>query len=132
MSDPRRYEYTVLPGDVERPLVDVTVGAAGVRTKGLFDTGAVHTIFPEWVAGAAEIVLDGIEPRPLAVGNTGLSTRFTTIGISAAGLTWEAEVGFAREWPEFWGLLGHRAFHRYFTAIVEAADLRLTLIPIER
>jgi hypothetical protein len=60
--------------------------------------------------------------RTLAVGGNMVMARFAVARLSAAGLTWEAPVGFCDPWPYVWGLLGQGSFFRRFTVTFRAAD----------
>ena len=119
-------------GSSPRPLLDVAVGDVDdVVVPCLIDSGAVHTLLPSWLAGTAGIPLDDAERRDLAVAGAGVRAAFVTCRIAAAGQAWEAQIGFASDWPYSWGLLGHDAFFRFFTVTFRAADLEFEIDPID-
>ena len=123
--------YTVMPfGAPPRPLVDVIVGTADFEVKGLADSGAVNTFFGSWVADEAGLDLSNVPARPLAVGASMVGAKFVNVTLSAAGHTWEAEVGFADSWDKPFGLLGHSSFFRQFSVTFRAADLEFEVDPI--
>lgn len=125
--------YTVLPpaaGSEPRPLLDVAVGDVhDARVRCLLDSGAVHTLFPMWVASIAGVDLISADRRELAVGGGTLTARFTTCLLQAADHRWEAEVGFAHLPRLAWGLLGHHAFFRWFEVTFRGADLEFEITP---
>lgn len=118
--------YAELPqgaGDWPRPLLDVRVADMDeVHVPCLVDSGSVHTLLPAWLAGSAGISLDGVDPRGLAVAGGATDGAFTSVRLTAASSSWEAEVGFCDPWPYAWGLLGQQSFFRYFTVTFRAAD----------
>ena len=125
--------YTELPGvtgTAPRPLLDVSLADLGsVLLPCLVDSGAVNTLLPSWPAEVAGLNLAGAEERVLGVGGALVRARLTVIRMAAAGLTWEAEVGFCDAWPYAWGLLGHQSFFRWFTVTFRAADFEFELDP---
>jgi len=126
------FPYTPQPfGATPRPLIDVTLGSAPFDVKALVDSGAVNSLFGDWSADAAGISLDGAEVRTLGVGRETVDARFATVAMTAAGHTWEAAIGFCRDWQPAWGLLGHDSFLRFFTVTFRAADLELELHAID-
>jgi hypothetical protein len=128
--------YTELPDDAggwPRPVLDVVVAdMEDVRVPCLVDSGALHTFLPRWVARAAGIELRRVPERTLAVGAATTAARFVTTRLTAAGSTWEAEVGFCDPWPYAWGLLGQLGFFRWFTVTFRAADFEMVLEPVDR
>lgn len=128
------FRYTELPESTEsrpRPLVDL--GIAGMETAlvpCLVDSGAVSSLVPAWSAHLAGVDLAAATEQRLGVGGGTTSARFVTVNLSAAGLVWEANVGFCDPWPYAWGLLGHDAFFRWFTVTFRAADYGFELEPI--
>jgi hypothetical protein len=128
--------YTELPestGSEPRPLVDVAVAdVESVLVPCLVDSGALHSLFPRWVADIAAIDLSGIADRQIGVGGSVTAVRFTTVGLSVADLTWEASVGFCDPWPYAWALLGHHSFFRWFAVTFRAADGEFEIEPIPR
>jgi len=126
--------YTEVPegvGGGPRPLVDVAVADMDeLRYPCLVDSGALHTLMPRWLADAAAIELQGAARRSLAVAATQMEAVFATARMTAADHSWEAEIGFCDPWPYSWGLLGHRAFFRYFTVTLRAVDFEFDLEPI--
>jgi hypothetical protein len=126
--------YTALPGGLNsppRPLLDVVVGdVESVRMKCLVDSGAIHTVVPAWAADLAGIDLSGGDVRYLSVGGSSVEARFVAVRMTAAGLTWDAPVGFCDAWPYAWGLLGHDSFFRWFTVTFRAMDLEFEIEPI--
>jgi len=126
--------YTELPDTAEswpRPLLDVLVAdMADVLVPCLVDSGALHTLLPRWVAEAGGIDIAGAETRALAVAATGTKAALVTTRLTAAGHTWEAEVGFCHPWPYAWGLLGQLSFFRYFTVTFRAVDFSFELVPV--
>lgn len=123
--------YTPQPhGATPRPLVDVEINHADFAVKGLVDTGAVNTLFGRWVADTVGIDLGGLDPQTISVGGQALPAHFVTVTLTAAGFTWEAEVGFCDNWQPNWALLGHHAFLRFFVLTVRAADNEFELEPI--
>ena len=125
--------YTELPevtGTGPRPLLDVSLADLGsVLLPCLVDSGAVNTLLPSWPAAIAGLDLAGAEERVFGVGGAQVRARLTVIRMAAAGLTWEAEVGFCDVWPYAWGLLGHESFFRWFTVTFRAADFEFELEP---
>ena len=98
------FEYTPMPGGADaRPLLHVRLGGASLGFAGLVDTGSVNTIFDGWIADAVEIDLNGADRRLLSIGGRTYETAFVTTEMTAAGHTWEAEVGFASGWQLGWG-----------------------------
>lgn len=126
-------QYTEMPGDGwPRPLLDVGVGDMDeLRYPCLLDNGAVNTLLPRWLADSAAVDLRGVEVRSLSVATTATEAAFVTVGLSAAGHRWEAEIGFCDPWPYSWGLLGHRSFFRYFTVTFRAADFEFEVAAVE-
>lgn len=126
--------YTELPkaaGTWPRPLLDVSFGDVDdVFVPCLVDTGAVQTLLPQWVASDCGVDLDDVAEVVFGVGGSSTRARFAIVRLSAAGHTWEAEVGFCEPWQYSWGLLGHESFFRYFTVTFRAADGEFELIPI--
>lgn len=119
--------YTQLPGGASaRPLADIT--ASGVAVKGLVDSGSINTIFHAWVADLAGVDISDAPLRRISVGADQISLQLQTIELMAAGQTWEAEVGFSRDWTQNWALLGQDAFFRYFQVLFRAADLEFELV----
>lgn len=116
------FRYSALGEGQPRPFLEVTVGDADFRVKALLDTGAVHTLFPAWVARIAQIDLLGGITRPVSFGGQVLETTFVVVRIEAADLSWEAEAGFCHGWTSGWGLLGQESFFRFFTVTFKAAD----------
>lgn len=127
--------YTQLPqaaGKWPRPLLDVAFGdVEDVFVPCLVDSGAVQTLIPEWVANDCGTDLEGVPEVIFGVGGASTRARFAIVRLSAAGRTWEAEVGFCTPWPYSWGLLGHASFFRYFTVMFQAADGLFELVPLE-
>lgn len=124
-----RYEYTTQPdGGQPRPLLRVEIGGSA-STLALVDSGAVNTLLPSWVAGLVGVDLEGTALQTVRIGS-GLHARFTTVPLSAAGMSWEAEVGFS-DHPllERWGVLGHAAFFRFFSVTFQAKDLQFEVTP---
>ncbi len=120
--------YTQLPHEaVPRPLADIDV--AGITVKGLVDSGAINTIVHSWIAEAAGVDLNSARERALGIGAKSVAARFQTVELRAAGLLWEAEVGFSEEWAPGWVLLGHNSFFRYFWVTFWAADLQFEIQP---
>jgi hypothetical protein len=100
-----------------------------ISTVGLVDSGAINTLMPHWIAGVTGIELDDVEPEPVSIGQ-GLHARFITVQLSAAGLSWQAEVGFSdHPMLERWGVLGHLSFFRFFIVTIRAADLTFDVTP---
>jgi hypothetical protein len=94
-----------------------------VRLKCLVNSGAIHTLVPAWAADLAGIDLSGGDIRYLSVGGSSVEARFVAVSITAAGLTWEAPVGFCDPGRTAGGLLGHDSFFRRLTVTFRAADL---------
>lgn len=128
--------YTELPdeaGGWARPLLDVTVADMDdVLVPCVLDSGALHTLFPRWVAEAGGIVLDEAATRELAVAATGIQAAFVSTRLAAAGHEWDAEVGFCDPWPYGWGLLGQLSFFRFFTVTFRAADFEFEIEAIDQ
>lgn len=126
-------QYTEMPdGGWPRPLLDVAVlDMDELRYPCLVDSGAVNTLLPRWLADAAAVDLDGAGVRSVAVATSATEAAFVTVGVSAAGRRWEAEIGFCDPWPYSWGLLGHRSFFRYFTVTFRAADFEFEVAGVE-
>lgn len=127
------FQYTEMPdGGWPRPLLDVSVvDMDDLRYPCLVDSGAVNTLLPRWLADSAAVDLGGVEGRSLAVATSATEAAFVTVGLSAAGQRWEAEIGFCDPWPYAWGLLGHRSFFRYFTVTLRAADFEFEVERVE-
>lgn len=129
------FPYTELPDAAEswpRPLLDVLVAdMEDVSVPCLVDSGALHTLLPRWVAEAAGIEIADAEHRALAVAATGTKAAFVTTRLTAAGHTWEADIGFCHPWPYAWGLLGQLSFFRFFTVTFRAVDFSFELAPVE-
>lgn len=127
---------TELPDDAggwPRPVLDVAVADMDdVLVPCLVDSGALHTLLPNWVAAAAGIDLPAREGRELAVAAGVSRAAFVKTQLTAAGHTWEAEVGFCEPWPYVWGLLGQLSFFRFFTVVFRAADFTFEAEPVER
>lgn len=120
--------YTPLPHEAApRPLADIDI--AGVTVKGLVDSGAINTIAHSWIAESAGINLGSAPERTLGVGASPVAVRFHTVELRAAGLVWEAGVGFSDNWAPGWVLLGHNSFFRYFWVTFRAADLQFEILP---
>ena len=96
----------------------------------LVDSGAVNCLLPAWSADVAGIDLGGVADERLGVGGGVTTVRFVTVTLTLADFTWEARVGFCKQWPYAWGLLGHDSFFRWFTVTFRAADYELELDPI--
>lgn len=115
--------YDELPeraGGWPRPLLDVVVGGMDeAAVPCLVDSGSEHTLLPAWVSGAAAIPVDAVGVRPLRLGGFTTNASMTTVRLTAAEATWEAEVGFCDPWDLSFGLLGQRS---YFTVTFRAAD----------
>jgi hypothetical protein len=126
-------QYTELPdGGWPRPLLDVAVvDMDELRYPCLVDSGAVNTLLPRWLADAAAVDLRGVGGRSVAVATTATAAAFVTVGLSAAGHRWEAEIGFCDPWPYSWGLLGHRSFFRFFTVTFRAADFEFDVTAVD-
>lgn len=124
-----RVEYTPQPGEAHpRPLLPIQVGGE-ISTVALVDSGAINTLMPRWIARIAGIELVDIEPIQVSIGQ-GLRAQFATVPLRAAGLSWEAEVGFSdHPMLERWGVLGHQSFFRFFTVTIQAAELRFDVTP---
>jgi hypothetical protein len=97
----------------------------------LVDSGALHTLLPRWVAASGGIELESVKPKKLAVAARQTRATFVTTRLTAAGHTWEADVGFCDPWPYSWGLLGQLSFFRFFIVTFRAADFELQLEPID-
>jgi hypothetical protein len=127
--------YAGLPGEADgqpRPVVDVIVAdLEDVLVPCLVDSGALHSLLPLWVAEAGGIELEREKPKKLAVAARKTKATFVTTRLTAAGHTWDADVGFCDPWPYSWGLLGQLSFFRFFTVIFRAADFELQLDPID-
>lgn len=118
-------------GGTLRPLLDINVEQVDdVRVRCLVDSGSLNTLFPAWVARGAGVSLARAKRRRLGVGGTAFDAQFTTVTLAAAGLTWDAPVGFCDPWPYAWGLLGQESFFRYFAVTFRAADGEMELIPV--
>jgi hypothetical protein len=128
--------YTELPeaaGGWPRPLLDVSIAEVDdVRVPCLVDSGALNTLLPAWVAGAAGIDLRRADRRSLSVAAARTRASFVTARLSAAGHAWEAEIGFCEPWPYGWGLLGHHSFFRFFTVIFRAADFEFEVLALDQ
>ncbi len=128
--------YTEVPdqaGGWPRPLLDVSVADMDdARVPGLVDSGALHTLLPRWVAEASGLPLAGGEGRDLMVAAAVTRSIFVMTRLTAAGHSWEAEVGFCDPWPYAWGLLGQRSFFHFFTVTFRAADFAFEVEPIEQ
>jgi hypothetical protein len=128
--------YTELPDDAggwPRPVLDLAVADMDdVLVPCLVDSGALHTLLPRWVGAAAGIPLGGVERRTLAVAAAATSAVVVTTRLTAAGHSWEAEVGFCEPWPYAWGLLGQLSFFRFFTVTFRAGDFEFEITPAER
>lgn len=96
------------------------------------DTGAINTLLPAWTADLAGIDCVGAPERQLAVGGSLVTARFVPTLLAIGEHSWEAEVGFCEPWGRRWGLLGHRAFFRYFVVTFRTADFALDIAPVER
>lgn len=127
--------YLDLSGDPSgwpRPALDVVVGhAAEVLVPCLVDSGAMNTLLPDWTADAAGIDFADVPEVRLGVGGSVVTARFVPTQLTIGEHSWEAEVGFCEPWGRRWGLLGHRAFFRYFTVTFRTADFELDLAPVE-
>lgn len=131
-----RVDYRSLPGSaVDRPFLDVMIGASSHRVSGLVDSGSVHGLFHTDVADAAEVNLDGAEERTIEHGPQRLvqvPTRFATVSMECGGHQWDAEIGFGDWVQRDWGLLGHEALFRWFTVTFFGADTEFEIEPIDR
>lgn len=129
-----RVPYTELPdegGGWPRPVLDVVIDDMDdILIPCLVDSGALHTLFPRWVAEAGALSLEGGRAVALAVAAASTSATFTTVRMSAAGHAWEGQIGFCDPWPYAWGLLGQIAFFRFFTVTFRAADFEFEVEPI--
>src|SRR5436309_305933 len=68
--------YTAMPlGALPRPLADVEIEDAGLLVKGLVDTGAVNTLFGDWIADETGVDLTGIAAQPVSVGGMTYTAR---------------------------------------------------------
>ncbi|MGH9280518.1 MAG: hypothetical protein ACRD12_20795 [Acidimicrobiales bacterium] len=81
------------------------------------------------MADAAGVALEGSRHSRLSVAAATTEARFVVVALQAAGLSWEAEVGFCDPWPYAWGLLGHLSFFRFFVVTFRAADFEFVLEP---
>ena len=128
--------YTELPdeaGGAARPVLDVAIeGMDDALVPCLVDSGAVHTLLPQWVADAAAVRLSGAQPRMLGVGGASTSATFVVVRFAGGGHVWDAEAGFCEPWPYAWGLLGQASFFRFFTITFRAADFEFEIDPIGR
>lgn len=128
--------FTELPHDDRgwaRPLLDVAVADMDdVLLPCLVDSGALNTLLPGWVAEVAGIDCRGAPTTSLAVGGQGTQATLVTTSLTAAGHSWEAEIGFCDPWPYGWGLLGQLAFFRRFTVTFRAIDVEFEVEPITR
>lgn len=126
--------YTDLPqaaGGWPRPLLDVAFGdVEDVLVPCLVDSGAVQTLVPQWVADDCGADLADAPSAAFGVAGGSTVARLARVRLSAAGHTWEAEVGFCDPWPYSWGLLGQASFFRHFTVTFRAADEEFELLPI--
>ena len=107
-------------------MINIRVGpATKVPIRSLVDSGAINTVFPMWVAVNAEIDLTHAETRAFNVGGAESQAVFVTTRLEVDGHDWEAEVGFSNN-PRLqdMGLLGHKAFFRYFSVRFDAVDER--------
>ena len=87
----------------------------------LLDTGALHNRFGAWVAHAAGISLEGIQPERLMLGGFQTEARSVPIQLTLAETTWEAPVYFCDPWPLSFHLLGQEGFFRWFKVAIRAA-----------
>jgi hypothetical protein len=126
--------YTELPdsaGGWPRPLLDLAVADVDdALFPCLVDSGSLNTLLPDWIADAAGVDLSSAEVRRLSVAGTVTEARFRPAGLSAAGHTWEAPLGFCDPWPYAWGLLGQLSFFRHFTVTFRAADFEFEVVPL--
>lgn len=127
--------YRLLPGSsVDRPFLDVLFGNSAHRVSALVDSGAVHGLFHPDIAAEADLDLSSAEERVIqhGPGRAERSALFTTVGMEACGLQWEAEVGFTEGMTLDWGLLGQSALFRWFTMTFFGADSEFDIEPIDR
>ena len=129
--------YTELPDEVggwPRPLLDVAVADMDdVVVPCLVDSGALHTLLPQWVAEVSGTSLEAAaDARDLDVAAMATRAIFVPIRLTAAGFTWQAEVGFCDPWPYGWGLLGQLSFFRFFTVAFRAADFTFEVESVDQ
>jgi hypothetical protein len=128
-----KFRFKELPGssrDYLRPVVPVTVeGISRAPQLCLLDTGALHNRFGAWVARAAGIDLDTVEPERLAVGGFATVARCAPVQLTIADMTWEAPVWFCDPWPLAFHLLGQEGFFRWFDVRVRAAAYEIHITP---
>lgn len=128
-----RFPFKELPGtraDYARPVVPVTVeGLPRAPQLCLLDTGALHNRFGAWVARAAGISLEGIEPQELTLGGFQTEARIVPVRLTLETTTWEAPVSFCEPWPLSFHLLGQEGFFRWFKVTVRAARFTIDVIP---
>lgn len=92
----------------------------------------MHGLFHSDVAREAGLDLSHAERREVLIGSERQNREalFLTVPLEAAGLTWEAEIGFCEWMPRDWGLLGHNSFFRWFTVTFRAVDGEFEVEPI--
>lgn len=130
-----RFPFKELPGtpvDYVRPVIPVTVeGLSRAPQLCLLDTGALHNRFGAWVARAAGISLEGIEPQEVWLGGFRTEARSLPIQLSLEGTIWEAPVSFCEPWPLSFHLLGQEGFFRWFKVTMRAARFVVDVTPEE-
>lgn len=99
--------YQSLPGSaVDRPFLDVLMGASGHRVRGLVDSGAVHGLFHPDIATDAGIDLRNAEEREIVhgPGRASRAARFSTVSMEAVGgrdrLHGRSAAGLGTSWPD--------------------------------
>lgn len=118
---------------VHRPVIPLRiVGTSGhLEFRGLVDTGADDTLFPEAVIDQLGIAIPPGD-RAVIVGIEGSTTvvRYGTVDLMlpgpGGGYRWSARVGFH---AGFRIVLGHVGFLEYFTATFNGRSRQLTLTP---
>lgn len=111
-------------------MLDVAIGHAGFAVMCMVDSGSVNTLFPMWVASEAEVDLAGSRQQGLSLGGHTYEVSLVSVHLEAAGLGWDAEVGFCDGWDSNWGLLGQESFFRWFTVTFRASDRTFEIVPI--
>ena len=95
----------------------------------LVDTGSTTNRFGGWLADESGIDLAGAPTEEVIVGGVRSTAKHARIGLTIAGLHYDAPVTFCDPWPFAFNLLGQEGFLRFFRLTICAAEFWLELAP---